>query len=173
MSNPRTRRTHFLRQAWETLYGQAWYNNPKMHFFLLSGCEVPRNSDKNDGPPLLFCLNTVVGVWLMLPLHPDILQIHTVTYFEIFFPKVGLICMIVPLMPRCIYVKAPSMQVLKDLLLQTPYSLICISLVPPEFIYSLAQYLNPAVLPPFSWIQLVHRGRYRGQLGVVTCNSTV
>ncbi len=82
--------------------------------------------------------------------------------------------MTVPLMPRRIYVEAPSMQVLQEALLQTPYSSTRICRVLSEVIYPLARYLlNPAVLPPFSWIRLVHGGSYKGRLGVVSRNSTV
>ena len=138
------------------------------------GHEVLTDGDEDVIPPLLFRLNVAVSICLSLPVCSEICRHALFLASRNFLKRLESISMTVPLMPRHIFIEAPSIQVLKEVLMQTPYSLTHICRVLSEFIYPLTRYLlNPAVLPPFSWIRLVRGGSYRGRLGVVSCNSTV
>ena len=82
--------------------------------------------------------------------------------------------MCIPLMPQRIYVHAPSLKAINDILSANSYHRVRPRAVSPDVLYPLAQYpLNPASLPPFSWLRLVCRGKYKRDLAVVSRRNTV
>ena len=77
-------------------------------------------------------------------------------------------------MLRRIFVDAPSLSALIDILQYSPYKSIRPRRVPSSDIYPLVRYLlNPAFPPPFSWIRLNIKGDYKGRLGVVSQGSRI
>ena len=81
-----------------------------------------------------------------------------------------------PSMPGRLYVEAPSMNKIMSVICETLYRQICPYCVPAEQVYSLVQYLEyPAALPPFNWVCLIHGGKFKGCLGVIShnCNRLI
>lgn len=76
-------------------------------------------------------------------------------------------------MPHRLYIEAPSLEVLKSVLLHSPYKTRP-RRIPSSQIFDIVRYLrSPSTPPLLHWVRLTCPGPYHGDLGVVSAKATI